>query len=285
MNNFEFRNARTIEEAVSFLKEFGEKALIVAGGTGILPDIRAGKINEAVLVNIHDIRELKGISFTDGVITIGALTTIHEISQSDVIKENAPALYMASQVFADPTVRHSATIGGNIANAAPSADTAAPLLALNANVKAISSRGERIIPIDQWFLGPRQTSLAPDELVTGFSFVPAKSAFYKLGSRKSMAISIVSAAAAVELNNDNTVKSIRIAMGSVGPKTTRAVNAEKVLIGKALTDETFAAMNEALQDAIDPNAGSIRASISYLRQVAPVCVKRAILKACFGECK
>lgn len=284
MSNFEFRNARTVDEAVALLAEYKDKAVLVAGGTNVMPNIYAKKLDDAVLISIRDIDELKGITFENGVITVGALTTIHEIGKSDIIREHAAALYMAAQVFADPTTCHTATIGGNNANASPDADTAAPLIALNAVLNVKSASGERTIPIDDFYQGVRETCLSRDELILSFSFSPSKSAYYKIGSRKSMSVSLAGAAAAVELDQDGAVSYIRIGMGAVAPKTVRCLNAEKAMMGRKLTDETFEEMGKALQEDIDPWEGNIRASQQYLRDVSPVCVKRAIRLAVYGSC-
>lgn len=284
MKGFGFENASSIEEAVSLLDKYKERAMVVAGGTNVMPNIHAGIVDGVTLINIRGIGDLKGIRFENGVITVGALTTIHEIGKSEIIKEHAGALYMAAQVFADPTTCHTATIGGNNANASPDADTAAPLIALNASVNVQSVRGTRVIPIDDFYTGVRENSLEPDELILSFSFAPSKSAYYKLGQRKSMSVSLAGAAAAVELDKDETVRYVRIGMGAVAPKTIRAVNAEKALLGKKLTAETFVAMGEALQNDIDPWEGNLRASQQYLRDISPVCVKRAVKLAVYGEC-
>ncbi len=284
MSNFGFRKANSIDEAIALLAEYRDKAVLVAGGTNVMPNIYAKKLDNVTLISIRDIEELKGITFENGLVTVGALATIYEIGKSEIIKEHAPALYMAAQVFADPTTCHTATIGGNNANASPDADTAAPLIALNAVVNVKSAASEREIPIDDFYQGVRETCLAPDELIVSFSFKPAKSAYYKIGSRKSMSVSLAGAAAAVELDAEGTVKYIRIGMGAVAPKTIRCVNAEKAMMGKKLTDETFAEMGKALQNDIDPWEGNIRASQQYLRDVSPVCVKRAVCLACYGKC-
>ncbi len=284
MSNFGFQKAKNVEEATALLAEYKDKAVLVAGGTNVMPNIYARKLDNVMLISIRDIEEMKGITYEDGLITVGALTTIYEIGKSEIIKEHAAALYMAAQVFADPTTCHTATIGGNNANASPDADTAAPLIALDAVVNVKSASSERAIPIDEFYLGVRETCLAPDELIVSFSFRPAKSAYYKIGSRKSMSVSLAGAAAAVELDPDGAVKYIRIGMGAVAPKTIRCTNAEKAMLGKKLTEEAFEEMGKALQDDIDPWEGNIRASQQYLRDVSPVCVKRAIRLACYGKC-
>lgn len=285
MKSFEFINAKTLDEALEALSRLGEKALVIAGGTNVMIDIRAGKWNNKTLVNIRDIDELRGISMKDGVIMVGALTTLYDIEQSDLLKEHAPSLYMAAQVFADPVTRHTATIGGNNANASPDADTSTSLLVLDAKVNVKSLRGERSIPISEFYKGVRKTALAPDELILNFSFAPAKCAFLKLGSRNSMSISIITVASAAELNDDGTVKWVRTAIGSSAPTSVRATHAENAVTGKKLSNEVWAEVAKEIQKDISPRAGSLRATPEYKRQVAPVLMKRTILKALYGECE
>ena len=285
MKNFEFINAKTLDEALKALSELGNKALVVAGGTNVMIDIRAGKLNDKTLVNIRDIDALRGISMENNVITIGALTTLYDIEQSDLLKENAPALWMAAQTFADPTTRHIATIGGNNANASPDADTSTSLLVLDAKVNVKSLKGDRQIPINEYFKGVRKTALAPDELIVSFSFAPAKCAYLKIGQRNSMAISVITVASAAELNDDGTVKWVRTAIGSCSPTAVRAFNAEKAVVGKKLTEEVWADVAKEIQKDINPRAGSLRATPEYKREVAPVLMKRTILKALYGECE
>jgi len=282
MKQFDFLNAPNIETALYFLHEHGERALLVAGGTNVCVDIRAGKFNDRALISIRDVAALNGISLEDGVISIGASTTLAAIAQSELLKEHAPCLYMAANVFADPTTRNSATIGGNIANASPAADTAPPLMALGAAVHTLSSNGAREIAIDEFFVGVGRTSLNPDELITHLTFSPAKSGYVKLGLRNAMAISVVSAAAVVE-NENGIIKRVRVALGSVAPTPVRARHVENALVGKRFNEDTIALAAEMVQHDVRP-IDDIRASANYRRQVAPVVVKRALRLAVDGDC-
>ena len=285
MKNFDFINAGSLDNAIAILAEKGEKACLCAGATNIMVAIRAKKINDKVLVNIRDIAELKGIDFTDGIVSIGSLTPIAILAKSDILKENAPALFMAANDFADPVTANSATIGGNIADASPAADTAPSLLVFDAKINVVSKKGKRVIPADQFFKGVRKTALAPDEIITSISFIPAAaSGFYKIGLRNAMAISIVTAAASVELDNNGNIADCKIALGSVATTPVRAKNAEAFLTGKKPDMDTLAEMAEVIQKDINP-IDDIRATAAYRRQVAPVCVKRAINFALYGECQ
>ncbi len=285
MRSFDFVNARTLGEALALLSAHGQNALVAAGSTNIMENIRANAVNGLTLINIRDIRELRGISIEEDVITIGALTEIAKISESRILKEKAPALWMAADAFADPIIRNSATIGGNIAFSSPAADTAPPLLALGACVDIANKDGRRSVQISDFFRGVNQNILEPGDIITGFRFmVQRQSGFYKLGLRNAMAISVASAAVSLELDDEGKIKAVRIAMGSVAPVPVRCRCTEKALTGCKLDGISYAKIAQALQNDINP-IDDIRASASYRRSVSPVCVKRAAELALYGEFK
>lgn len=288
MKNFGFVNAKTVEEAVTYLGELGPKAYIVAGGTNVMVDIRDGRRNGLTLVNIRDIAELKGISMVDGQVRIGALATISALEGSDIIRAHAPCLAMAASVFADPTTRNSATIGGNLMKASTVGDTLPSLMILEAQVHVRSIRGERAIPIQDVFVSLGKTSIQPDELVTHFTFAPQPhSAYLKIGRRKSMAIAMSSAAVYAAVDEGGRVTDCRIALGAVAPVPVRAYQAEKALLGiAAREDAAFAPMYEAIQQDMAPKPRLADGlSAEYRRQVIPVLVKRALRLAAFGCCE
>lgn len=287
MKNFEFVNAPTLSDALKVLDTLGEKALLVAGGTNVLVYIRAGKRNDRTLVNIRDIKELRGISVDNGTVKIGALTTLNDIASSDILKENAPCLYAAGNVFADPTTRNSATIGGNVANAGAGGDTIPSLLVLDAVAHVKSLQGEREIKVCDLFTGPGRTVIKPNEILTHFTFQAQKQVgFLKLSMRNSMSISMASCAAYIKLDDAGKVADCRLALGAVAPTPVRAYEAEKALMGKPLTDDaTFDAVGEAVQGDMNPRNPSVRATVTYRRAVVPVLVKRACKLAAFGDCK
>ncbi|MEG1810179.1 MAG: FAD binding domain-containing protein [Clostridia bacterium] len=285
MKNFEYINASTLTDALKALDELGEKAFLVAGGTNVMVYIRSGKRNDRTLVNIRGIDELRGISVDNGVVCIGALTTLTQISKSETLKVNAPGLYAAGNVFADPTTRNSATIGGNVANAGAGGDTIPSLMVLNAVAHLKSLNGGREIPVCDLFTGPGRTCMAPNEILTHFTFkAEPHIGFIKMSMRNSMSIAMASAAAYVKLEADGTIADCRLALGAVAPTPVRARNAEKALIGNKLDDATFAHMGEEVQKDMNPREPSVRATITYRREVMPVLVKRALKLAAYGEC-
>jgi carbon-monoxide dehydrogenase medium subunit len=286
MKNFGYVNTKTVAEAVEQLAALGSKAYVVAGGTNVMVDIRHGKRNDLTLLNIRNIAELKGIRMENGLVRIGALTTIAELATNEIIRENAPCLHMAANVFADPTTRNSATIGGNLIKASAGGDTLPSLMILEADAHMMSSRGERSYPVCDIFVALGKTKVEPDELVTHFTFKPQPhTAFMKMAQRRSMAISVSTAAAYVEADKNGVITNCRIALGAVESTPVRAFHAEKALIGiNAKDDAAFSAMYEAVQQDFNPRPRSVRSSVEYRRQIVPVLVKRAVRLAAFGDC-
>ncbi|MEL7568325.1 MAG: xanthine dehydrogenase family protein subunit M [Dehalobacterium sp.] len=281
MKKFNFINVNSKGEALEVLQKEKENACIIAGATNVMPLIRTGRIKDKTLINIRDLKELRYIKETDEKILIGSLTTIADLEKSRVLKNYARALVEAARNFADPTTCNSATIGGNIANASPAADTAPPLLALNATVVVASrAKGERIIPIEEIFKGVNETSLACDEIISEIQ-VPKNEAnkiswFIKIGLRNAMAISIVSAAACMEIHSGK-VKDVRVALGSVAPIPVRSKTVEKELMGRDFTEKVIEEAAQAVIKDISP-IDDIRASKEYRQQVAAVVVKRVLKK-------
>lgn len=279
MKNFSYVQAPDVRSALAILHKEQGKARLVAGGTNVLVDIRAGKMNGLTLAGIGDIAALRGIRQRRGKISVGALTTLSELAESALLAKQAPALYMAAQVFADAVTRNSATIGGNIAYASPAADTAPPLLALKAEVLLESKGGKRRVAIADFFTGVNKTVLQADELITAIEFAPCpKSAFLKLGLRNAMAISVATAACALRLGRGGLIEDCAIALGSLAPRPLRAYAAEQRLIGAKPDKDTLALAMRALEGEICP-IDDIRATGAYRREVAPVLVKRAIERA------
>ncbi|MCL1816562.1 MAG: xanthine dehydrogenase family protein subunit M [Clostridiales bacterium] len=280
MKSFNYVKAPDLGAALAVLDREGEKACLVAGGTNVMVDIRAGKLNDLTLVGITDIADLRGIRLGQGKITVGALTTINELAQSDVLAKQATALYMSANVFADALTRNSATIGGNIAYASPAADTAPALLALQAEVLIESKGGQRRVALAEFFSGVNKTVLLPSEMITAIEFAPSpQSAFLKIGLRNAMAISVATAACAVQMGRGGVINDCAIALGSVAHTPLRAYETEKLLCGQKVGEHNLTQALEALQKTICP-IDDIRATGHYRREVAPVLVKRALFMAC-----
>ncbi|MDR0840873.1 MAG: xanthine dehydrogenase family protein subunit M [Christensenellaceae bacterium] len=278
MSEFTFCSVFSIDEALMKLAQ-EPGACVVAGGTDVTLRIREGRQRPGLLLDISRIAELQGIREERGYIHIGATTTLAAIASSELLAAKAPALYEAANRFADPNTRNRATIGGNIVNASPGADTPPPLCALGAEVLLRSPKGTRCLPVWEYLLGPNRTALLPGELVLGVRFKPCPhSAFIKIGLRKAMAISVETAAVALEKDENGVITACGIAFGALGPKALRAWNTEKALLNKRPSNAVLAAAVAAVGTDIQPRDG-LRGTKEYRYSTAGVIFERAFLAA------
>ena len=280
MTGFEYYKAASLDDAVTVLGRCDLPVCPVAGGTNIVANIRRGSQTPALLMDISGISELRGITETnDGRICLGALTTIKELAESTLISKKAHALHQAANQFADPTNRRIATVGGNLCNASPGADSAPPLLVYDAELIIQGQNSERAVPLEKFFTGSFKTALISGELLKQLEFTPREhSAFIKLGHRNSMAISITTVAVAYE-KHDGVLKNCRIAYGASGPTPLRAYLTEKLFENRELSDDLFKEAEESLAEDLSPRDG-LRGSLKYRRNVAGTLLRRAILCAC-----
>jgi len=278
----EFIQPRNIAETLRVLKKWGKKGMLVAGGTNVLPDLRDKKASPDALIDLGRLEALSFIRAERGGIRIGALTSIADIAVSKLLQRKAPILAQAARHLGNPPVRNRATLGGNLAKASPAADTAVPLLALDAlvGVRVAGSRG-RQIPLDRFFLGPNRNVLKPEEMIADIYFpLPsstAKMAYRKMGLRNAMAISVLTLGFVLEMQK-GICRRIRIAFGAVAPKPVRAHQAENLLSGKEIRPELLLACAEEAEKEISPIT-DIRGGAEYRRAMASVLLKRTLSEA------
>ena len=280
MNQFNYISPKNKEEALRILKEERVKACIVAGCSNVLPDIRDKNLTLKFLVDISDIEELRGINKKKDKICIGSLTTIAELINSELILKESKVLVKAAEQFADPLVRNSATIGGNLVTASPAADMAVPLLTLDALIKIESVRQKREVKLKDFFLEPSKTVLHDDEMILGIEFeqsdINKNGYFIKLGQRKAMAIAIASLALNLEVIQNKIIQ-IRIAMGSVAPAPIRLTATEEFLKDKEINDKLVEEAMNRVREEVEP-ISDIRASREYRQYVSGILFKRAFQK-------
>lgn len=245
-------------------------ARLLAGGTDLLVRLRASGERPGEVIRLDGVAELHGIEVKGHEVRIGAAVTITEVAESADIAKHLPLLVRAAQHFASPPVRNMATIGGNICTASPAADTLPALYAMAASVELASSEGIRVLPLEDFVLGPGRTALAPGEVLAAV-LVPdcghwQVAHFEKVGRREALAISVVSLAALLDFEN-GTVSCARLAWGSVGPTVMRCKAAQEALIGRALTLTSLREAATLAQKAVSP-ISDLRASAGYRRQVA-----------------
>ncbi len=286
---FEYLAPGTVNEACAMLAKYSGEAKVIAGGTDLLPQMKWGEIKPKYIIGLANISDLKGIKCSSSAgLTLGALTTIRAIERSAEIKESFPLLAQAASVLGSVEVRNRGTVGGNLCNAVPSADMAPSLVALGAQVRLVSEKGERILPLEEFFKYPNQTVLGPSEILAQIEApnIPPRSggAYIKLERRNAMDLPIVGVAALVNVNGGSSAcKGARIVLGAVAPTPMRAVKAEKILKENGLGEATIEKAAQVASEEAKP-ISDIRASADYRREMVKVLTRRAIKQA-LGQVK
>lgn len=280
MNQFKYIFPKTKEEVLEILKQEKSEVCLVAGCSNVLPYIKDKKLPAKLLLDISGIEELNYIKKSEGKLCIGAATTISDLINSKIIREECNMLYQAAEQFADPTIRNSATIGGNLADASPAADMAPPLLVLDAVLEVESMDGKREISLKNFFVGPRKTVLHDDEMIINIKIknnsINKNGTFIKLGLRQAMAISLATIALSLEMEKDK-VTDVRIAMGSIAPIPLRLFNTEEFLKNKGINDGLIDKIMQKIREEVKP-IGDVRASAEYRRYVSGILFRRAFNK-------
>jgi len=282
MKNVEYYKPQDPSELQELMQAQKARAVLIAGGTNLIHQMRNGEKEPEVLVDISELADLTGIKTEDNYITIGAATSIAEIAASPVIGEHCPILAAAAKQLGNPLTRNRATIGGNLANASPCADTAPPLLALEAEIHITNAEGQsRTVPADKFFMDYKWTHLEKGDVMTRIAvpkpLVVAKGGHTKLGLRKAAAICVASVALMLEKEGD-AVKRARIAFGSVAPKPIRAYRLEQYIEGKSIDETLLSDCEPLLQEEISP-IGDIRGSEGYRRFATAAIFNRNLLQA------
>lgn len=271
---------RQISEALQYLYQHGDETTIIAGGTDILVRFHRRMDELKRIMNIWNLEELKEIKITDDEIEVGSLVTHTQLEKSAIILNHVPFLAEAASEVGSPQIRNRGTIGGNVANSSPAGDTIPALMVLDAKVKLISlERGERVVSINDFFLGPGRNLIKKDELIYSFIFtIPHENyrgKFLKLGLRKALSISTVNGAILVTMK-DGLINECRIALGAVAPTPVRVKLTEEGLKGKKATKEIIENAVNFLSQEISP-ISDIRGSRQYRLDVAKELVKRELL--------
>lgn len=275
--NFDYIKPNTLTDALEYLEK--ENAAILAGGTDMVVNLKSGKINPSFLIDIKGLKELKGIVKVDGGIFIGALTTIDDIKNSPLLSRYR-ALVEGAGVLGCLEIRYRATIGGNICNGSPSADTVPGLLVYNAKVEIISKHGSRIIPLENFLIEAGKVDLRKGELLKGVLLPDleenSSSRYYRVSRVKGMDLSSVAVAVYLKDVDLPVFSEIRIALGAVQKTVVRMKNAEQYLQGKPYTLQNIDKAIEIILSEINPRAGSLRATPYYKKKMVGYLIKEAI---------
>ena len=281
----EYAAPRSLAEALRVLAS--GPATVLAGGTDLMPQSRAGRVRFApTLLNLQGIAELRGVTRSAGDIEIGALTTITDLLEDPLIRAGAPVLHKACDHFASSQIRNAATLGGNICNASPAGDTLVPLLVLGASVVLASAAPagivKRRLPLAQFLVGPGRTARRADELLVAVQApVPAAGwvdRYVKFGARPALDISAIALAVGGTLR-DGRLEDARVAFGAVAPTAIRASTAERVLSEGPLDRARIDRAVDAADAAIHP-ISDVRASDWYRRELVHNLLRRVLNDVC-----
>jgi aerobic carbon-monoxide dehydrogenase medium subunit len=281
MNAFEYRAPRTVDETLTVLREYGEDARVIAGGTALVTMLRQRLVRPGCLVSLRDVGGLDRIETANGALRLGALVTHRQAETSPLVRERIPVLAETFRRVATVRIRHMATLGGALAHADPNQDPPVTLLALGARVQVRGAGGPRELAIDEFFRDYYESALGPGEIVTGVTVpVPAAgsgAAFVKFLPRTADDYATVAVTAIVSLDGDRC-REARVALGSVGVIPLRGRAAEALLSGERLGEAVIEAAGEAVKAEVDPLSDH-RGSAAYKRDMAAVMVRRALTRA------
>jgi len=271
---FDVLKPQTLDEALEMVAK-DPQAMPIAGGTNLIVDARAGKLKPETVIDLSALDELQDIAVEGHEMAIGACVTIAELLDDPDIRQYAPVLSAAAQTFANTLIRHRATVGGNLVNNAPCADTAPALLVLDANVELASLVGTRSLPLEEFLLSPFATKRQSNEILTAVRFpIPPTSAmvrFQKMGLRKISCMAKVDVAMLLDFDHSGICTDARIALAAACPVAFRARDAEEALVGQRLTAESIQAAANLAEQAAVPRPGS-----EYKQQVVAGLTRRLL---------
>jgi carbon-monoxide dehydrogenase medium subunit len=278
---FEYLRPNTIPEAIALLQRHGEDAKILSGGQSLIPMMKLRIARPGYLIDINRISGLSYIKEEGGFLKIGGLTREAELESSPVIRAKYPILRDTAHVIADPQVRNLATVAGNLAHGDPANDHPATMLALGAQVVATGSHGERIIPIEEFFLSLFSTALQPGEILTEIRIPvpPARSggAYFKL-ERKVGDFATAAVAAQVTADANGAAQNVGIALTNVGPTPIKAKKAEDFLRSKKLDEANMRRAAQLAADDAQPSS-DLRGPAEYKKGLVKELAKRALSRA------
>jgi CO/xanthine dehydrogenase FAD-binding subunit len=279
MQPFEYLEPKTKAEACRMLEDRAGRARVLAGGTDLMIQMEAGRHCPEAVLFLGRLPELREIRFDprDGC-TISAMATLREIELHPAVQERYPVLARGAAEVGSVQIRNLATLGGNMCNASPSADTSPSLLALDAEVRILGPKAERSVPIHEFWTGPGRTVLEPGEIVTAVHLpVPhanTRSFYYKLAVRKAMDLAMVGIAVTVAPRN-GSFDQVRIALSAVAPTALRATDAEALVTGQRVTDDAIQQAAQKAMEAVRPISDQ-RASADYRREMVRTLTLRAL---------
>jgi carbon-monoxide dehydrogenase medium subunit len=283
MKPFQYLEPSSTKEAISLLVKHKDEPKVIAGGTDLVVQMRNRVVKPQYIVNIGFIPGLDYVSYEKkNGLRIGTLTTIRALEKSSEIRQKHPVIAKAASQLGSVAIRNVATLGGNLCNAAPSADMAPALLALSAKAKIVGPTGKKVVLLEDFFTGPGRTILRTGELLIEVQ-VPLSpprtgGVYLKHTIRRAMDLAIVGVAAVITLATDGVCRDAKIALGAVAPTPIRARHAEAVIINKVIDEVLIRKCAGAAAEEVRP-ISDVRASAEYRREMVKVLTRYAIKEA------
>jgi carbon-monoxide dehydrogenase medium subunit/xanthine dehydrogenase FAD-binding subunit len=277
MKEFNFYSPNSLDEALSLLTQYKDRAKVIAGGTDLLLELNERKLNPEYIIDISKISELRYVKVVDGIVRIGALSTFTDLEDSAYIRDQVKSLYDTCYFVGSTQIRNLGTIGGNVVNGSVAGDSPTTFISLDATVVLRSAAGKREMTLTDFYSGPAHTKLESDELLTEIYFTAPNSntatAYTKLGKRKALVIVVLGLAVLMERNDQNICTKAQVVIGAVSKYPSRLPEIEQYLIGKSITAETFGACEEMLSKTVQAMIPT-RASVGYKKEsIKGVCRK------------
>ena len=281
MKDVKYFAPATLQEALQLLEEYGAELSVLAGGTDLVRDMNLEfKVPQGIMWIGR--LGLEYIKDEGDLIRIGGATRMQTAGSSAVLKEKAAAVARAAGKMASPPVRSLATLGGNLVTASPAADPGCALVGLRAEVVLTSTKGQRVVPLEDFYTGPKSTVIRPDELLTEIQVKPTKngegSSYMKIGRRQALTLAVLNATSRVKLDSQGKVEAVSISVGAAAPTLLRIKPAEAMLVGQVLSEEAIQEAGAIAAQEIKP-IDDVHGTAWYKRKVAPVLVARTLREA------
>ena len=282
MQDVRYAKASSVDEAIDLLNKGGVTARVLAGGTDIIVQARERRREVRLFVDIKSIPETQELKYdADGGLTVGAATPCYRIYNDETVKRLYPALIEAASVIGGVAIQGRASLGGNLCNSGPAADSVPAMIVLDGKATIAGPNGRRTVAIEDFNTGPGRNILEPGEFVVSLNFPsPAPSsgaAWQRFIPRNEMDIAVVNAGSYVRFDGNN-VSGAKIAIGAVGPTVLMVPDAAAAIVGKPLTDETIKAAGEAAKNTARP-IDDMRGTIKQRKHLSAVLVERTLREA------
>lgn len=284
-SEFTFVKPSTLDEAIEALAARGPAARLIGGGTDLMLLIRDGTVAPEYVIDVRSISELRRLDYAaDSGLALGAAVTLRSLETSPMVRRLYPHLAQSAAEIGSVQIRNLGTVGGNLCTSMPSADLAPALITLGASARIVGRGGERVVPLERFFAGPRRSVLAPDEVLVDLSIPPPAprggGVYLKMANRPTMDITFVGVAATIALSPSGTaadapIQTARIALAAVAPTPIRAYEAEALLGGRSLDSALLEECGRLAAAACQPISDA-RATADYRREMVAVLTKRAI---------